>query len=120
MDWYNFGLAQTGTPNGIAALVAAHERYAGGATQVLYADDNLYIMQRTGAGSQPGLVYVLNNRGDGWNGVEVQTQWPNVQFEPVAYGGNDNSQPEAKWTASDGSADFWAAPRGWAVYAPQV
>ena len=28
MDWYNFGLAMTGTPNGIAALVAAHEKYA--------------------------------------------------------------------------------------------
>ena len=26
MDWYNFGLAKTGTPNGIAALVTAHER----------------------------------------------------------------------------------------------
>jgi hypothetical protein len=43
-----------------------------------------------------------------------------VQFEPVAYGGNDPDLPDAKWTTSDGRADFWAAPRGWAVYAPQV
>ena len=102
MDWYNFGLAKTGTPNGIAALVAAHEQYAGGTTQVLYADDNLYIMQRTGAGTQPGLVYVLNNLGDAWNGITVQTQWTNTQFEPVAYGGNDTSQPDSKTTSSDG------------------
>ena len=39
----HFNLAMTGTPNGIAALVAAHEKYAGGATQVLYADDNLRV-----------------------------------------------------------------------------
>lgn len=117
MDWYNFGLAMSGTPNGIAALVAAHEKYAGGPTQVLFADDNLYIMQRIGGSSQPGLIYVLNNFGDAWNGITVQTQWRNVQFEPVAYGGNDTGRPQNKTTAEDGRADFWAGPRGWAVYA---
>jgi alpha-amylase len=117
MDWYNSGLAMTGTPNGIAALVAAHEKYAGGATQVLYSDDNLYIMQRTGSGAQPGLVYVLNNLGSAWNGITVQTQWTNTQFEPVAYGGPDAGRPQDKTTAEDGRVDFWAAPRGWAVYA---
>jgi alpha-amylase len=117
MDWYNYNLAMSGTANGIAALVAAHEKYAGGTTQVLYADDNLYVMQRTGAGPQPGLVYVLNNLGDAWNGITVQTQWPNAQFQPVSYGGQDASRPDAKTTAEDGQADFWAGPRGWAVYA---
>jgi alpha-amylase len=97
--------------------VAAHEQCAGGATQVLYSDDNLYIMQRTGSGAQPGLVYVLNNLGNAWNGITVQTQWSNAQFEPVAYGGSDASRPDAKTTTADGHADFWAAPRGWAVYA---
>jgi alpha-amylase len=120
MDWYNFGLAKASGPNGIAALVAAHERNAGGTTQVLYTDDNLYIMQRTGAGGLPGLVYVLNNLGDAWNGATVQTQWQRVRFEPVAYGGNDASRPDTKMTSAEGHADFWAAPRGWAVYAPQV
>ena len=48
MDWYNFGLAKVGTSNGIAALVAAHEHFAGGATQVLFAGDDVYIMQRVG------------------------------------------------------------------------
>ena len=120
MDWYNFGLAKTGSPNGIAALMAAHERYAGGATQVLYADDNLYVMQRTGAGGPPGLVYVLNNLGDAWNGAIVQTQWQGVRFDPIAYGGNDASRPDSKMTSADGHADFWAGPRGWAVYASQV
>lgn len=119
MDWYTFNLAKTGTANGIAALVAAHERHAGGATDVLYADDDLYVMQRTGAGAQPGLLYVLNNRGDGWKGATVQTRWQGIRFEPIAYGGNDDSRPDGKTTSGDGRADFWAAPRGWAVYAPQ-
>ena len=66
-------------------------------------------MQRTGAGAQPGLVYVLNNLGDAWNGATVQTQWQGVQFQPVAYGGNDTSRPESKTTSADGRADFWAA-----------
>lgn len=119
MDWYNSGLAMTGSPNGIAGLVAAHEKYAGGATQVLYSDDNLYIMQRIGSGSQPGLVYVLNNLGNAWNGITVQTQWTNTHFQPVAYGGQDTGRPDDKTTAEDGRADFWAAPRGWAVYVSQ-
>ena len=119
MDWYNFDLAKVGTPNGIAALVSAHEHFAGGATQVLFTSDDVYIMQRTGDSSHPGLVYVLNNRGDSWNGATVQTQWHDVRFEPLAWGGHDTSRPATKWTSDDGHGDFWAGPRGWALYAPQ-
>jgi len=85
---------------------------------VLYVDDNLYLMQRTGFGQQSGLVFVLNNRGDGWNGTSVQTQWSNQHFVPVAWDGYDQSAPQPKWTDGSGRADFWAAPRGYAVYAP--
>jgi alpha-amylase len=116
MDWYNYGLAKTGTPNGIAALVQAHEQYAGGSSSVLYVDDNLYVMQRGGFGTQNGLIYVLNNRGDGWDGTSVATQWQNADLKPVAWGGQDDSQPDSKHTDSEGRADLWAGPRGWAVY----
>ncbi len=119
MDWYNSGLANVGSANGIAALVAAHEHFAGGTTQVLFAGDDVYIMQRVGDSTHPGLVYVLNNRGDSWNGATVQTQWHDVRFEPVAWGGHDTSRPGSKWTQPDGYGDFWAGPRGWAVYTPQ-
>lgn len=117
-DYFNFGLARTGTPNGIAALVDVHEKYAGGTTQVLYVDDSLYVMQRAGFAGQPGLVFVLNNRGDGWSGRSVQTQWTNHQLKPVAWDGRDQSTPDSKWTDGSGSGDFWAAPRGFAVYVP--
>jgi len=119
MDWYNFGLAGVGSASGIAALVAAHEKFAGGGTQVLFTSDDVYVMQRIGDDSHSGLVYVLNNRGDSWNGARVQTRWNGVRFDPVAWGGHDNRRPDIKWTQNDGYGDFWAGPRGWAVYTPQ-
>jgi alpha-amylase len=118
LDYFNFGMARVGTANGIAALVNVHEKYAGGSTKVLYSDNDLYIMQRSGFGGQPGLVFVLNNRGDRWSGATVQTQWTTRQLAPVAWDGHDQSTPQAKWTDGLGKADFWAAPRGFTVYVP--
>lgn len=115
-DYFGCGLAQRGTPNGIAALVQVHERYAGGNTAVLYVDRDLYIMQRTGFGAQPGLIFVLNNRGDGWAGQSVVSQWRSARLQPMAWYGADRARPDDKWTDSDGRVDVWAAPRGYAVY----
>lgn len=118
-DYFNAGLADAGNANGIAALVNAYRRYAGGTTQVLWVDDDLYIMQRSGYGNQPGLIYVLNNNGDRWKGAWVSTQWRNVALKPVAWWGHaDRSQPETQLCASDGRGQFYAPPRGYAVYAP--
>jgi alpha-amylase len=113
-------LAQEQTPHGIAALVRAHQSYAGGRTQVLFADDDLYVMQRLGYGGQPGLVYILNNRGDAWNGTRVTTRWRDAEFTPVAWWGRtDLNRPEVQRSQSDGSAQFWAPPRGYVVYRPR-
>ncbi len=120
LDYFNYGLARPGSPNGIAALVAAHEQYAGGTTGVLYVDDDLYLIERSGHDRQPGLVFVLNNRGDCWNGAWVRTRWTDTGFQPVAWGGRDESAPQPKRSDGSGWADFWAAPRGYAVYAPQL
>ena len=116
-DYFNFNLALDGTRNGIAALVSAHEKYAGGSTSILYLSDDLYIMQRGGHEGQPGLIYVLNNRGDNWNGALVNTQWRNSEFIPVAWWSRaDMAAPVAQRTDLDGRAQFFAAPRGYAVY----
>jgi alpha-amylase len=118
-DYFNFNLAGRGTPNGIAALISAHEGYAGGTTSVLYADSDLYVTQRGGFGNQPGLIFVLNNRGDVWNGKSVTTQWQARRMKPIAWWGRgDRSMPAEKRTDLNGVADFWAAPRGYAIYAP--
>jgi alpha-amylase len=120
-DYYNFNLALEGTLNGIAALVSAHEKYAAGATNILYLEDDLYIMQRSGFGDQPGLIYVLNNRGDRWNGAWVNTQWRNTELVPVAWWSKvDMAQPIAQRTDVDGRTQLFAGPRGYAVYAPKV
>jgi alpha-amylase len=120
-DYYNFDLALEGTFNGIAALVSVHEKYAAGATSTLYLDDNLYIMQRSGYRGQPGLIYVLNNRGDRWDGQWVHTQWRNVDLVPVAWWSKvDMEQPLIKRTDMEGRAQFFAPPRGFAVYAPKM
>ncbi len=118
-DYYFLGLAREGSKNGIAALVEAHEKFAGGKTQILYADDNLYIMQRGGYGSQTGLILIINNLGNKWNGTNVKTKWVNTKFVSVAFGSNNYaSEPEEKVTDEDGTGDFWAPPRGYSVYVP--
>jgi alpha-amylase len=117
-DYFNYDLALDGTRNGIAALVRAHEKYAGGDTQTLWLDENLYIMQRTGYDDKPGLVYVLNNHGDNWRGGLVNSRWPNTIFEPIAWWSKfDMARPIDQTTDRDGRAHFYAAPRGYAVYA---
>lgn len=118
-DYYNFGLAQRGTPHGIAALVAIHEHYAGGSSSILHADHDLYILQRNGIDDKPGLVLVLNNSGNGWAGAAVKTKWRNRRLFPVAWWSeSDCSAPGDKYTTADGVADLWSGPRGYAVYAP--
>ena len=122
LDYARYGLARSGTANGIDALIAAHEQYAGGVTTNLWADEDLYIMQRGGSGAQAGLVLVLNNRGDGWHGATVRTQWAGRRLVPVAWCGggdaHDNARPADQWTGADGGVELYAAPRGYAVYVP--
>jgi alpha-amylase len=118
-DYFTYDLGKNGTANGIEALIHLHERYAGGKTNILYCDNDLYIMQRSGNETQRGLVFVLNNSAT-WNGREVNTKWPDKQFIPLAWNGrNADTPPENKWTSGSGVSDFWAPPRGYAVYIPQ-
>jgi len=116
-DYFELDLAKPNTANGIDALMQVHEQYANGAKKILYADDDLYIMQREGLDNKPGLVFVLNNRGDQWNGKTVQTKWSSATFIVIAYNSNiNNGIPASKQTNENGIADFWAPPRGYAVY----
>ena len=120
-DYYNLGLGMEQTPNGIAALVKAHELFANGKKEILFADDALYIMQREGDGDLPGLVFVLNNHGDSWKGCNVTTKWPNTHFTAAAWNGNGQPpEPEDKTTDENGMASFWAPPRGYVVYAASL
>src|SRR5581483_1166255 len=117
-DYFNWDLAQPNNQNGIDALIKMHEHHAAGATEVLFVDDDLYVMQRLGNGDRSGLIFVLNNRGD-WNGAWIQTRWNNTRLVPTAWRGrNDISTPQDKWTNESGWVELWAGPRGYAVYVP--
>ena len=124
-DYFNNQLARPGTPNGIDALINVHHNFAGGEANILHADPDLYIMQRSGFESddihQPGLVYVLNNLGDKWSGTEVTTKWPNQKFVPIAWDGHlegSDIVPNERTTDAEGKAEFPAPPRGYCIYVP--
>jgi len=117
-DYFDFGLALEGQESGISALVNIHEQYAGGTTSVLYVDDNLYIMQRSGFDMQKGLIFVLNNR-ESWNGTSVKTEWINTKFVLMAWRGvDDTNTPQNIQTDNNGLAQFWAPTCGYCVYVP--
>jgi alpha-amylase len=117
-DYFTWGLGLPGEVSGIATLVSLHESHAGGEMDVLWLDDDLYIMQRRGTGGQPGLVFVLNNSG-AWHGARVTTNWPGTHMVPAAWrSSSDLGVPGYKWTDGSGASDFWAPPRGYAVYVP--
>jgi len=117
-DYFDWDLAQPDNESGISALIKVHEQNAAGSAQVLFVDDDLYIMQRSGLGNQSGLIFVLNNRGN-WNGAWVQTRWNNTSFVPAAWRGHDDlGVPREKSTNDSGWVDLWAPPRGYAIYVP--
>ncbi len=119
-DYFEHGLACPDDASGIAALVTAHERHAGGTTRVLHVEDDLYVMQREGYGAQRGLVLVLNNRG-AWHRATVRSRWPNARLSPVAWRGRDDANvPDGQRTDAEGTCELWAPPRGYAVYVPDT
>jgi alpha-amylase len=120
-DYFNFRLGREEGADGIAALVKIHEENAGGTTSILYVDDDTYVMQRNGTPTQNGLILVINNSGNSWGGHWVQTKWKSRKFVPAAWGSHQSgvAAPVEKWTQADGWADFYAPPRGYAVYLPQ-
>jgi len=114
-DWFNYGLAQTGKPGGIERLVKIHESHAGGATNILYMNDLLYLMERTGAGSQPGLVFGLNNAG-GTLRQWVQTGFSEKTLQPLAWYGTGATEPQVITTGPGGWCEIEVPSRGYVVY----
>ena len=116
-DYFERNMGLPGQPSGIQALVRCHEEYAHGLKVVRHLGPDLYIMERLGVGYLHGLVFVLNNCPDRWQGAWVQTSKPNARFIPVAWRGKgDINPPFETFTHNEGHGNFWAPPRGYAVY----
>jgi alpha-amylase len=115
-DYFNYGLAQSGDPGGIERLIKVHESHAGGGTAIRYVDDLLYVMERVGIGSQPGLLFALNNSG-GALSQQVQSGFRGTTLRPLAWRGKDAiPQPPAITTDSDGWCQVEVPQRGYVVY----
>jgi alpha-amylase len=116
-DYFNYALAEPGLSGGIERLVQLHESHAGGRTNLLYVDDLLYVMERTGAGAQPGLVFALNNSGEVLR-RRVRTCFREKTLLPLAWRGrNALLTPQEVTTDSDGRCEVEVPPRGYVVYA---
>ncbi|WP_147821114.1 alpha-amylase family glycosyl hydrolase [Salidesulfovibrio onnuriiensis] len=118
-DYFTYGLARPDRPNGIAALVAAHEQYAGGQTRTLWADRDFYAMERLGHETQPGLILAMNNNGGKWRGARVHASRPGACYEPKAWWSEgDIGKPNVQHADGFGHVEIYAPPRGYVVYAP--
>lgn len=115
-DYYRYGLAEPGKPSGIERLVQVHESYAGGGTNILYVDDTFYAIERTGAGTQPGLLFALNNSG-GTIRHSVKTSFNGKPLKPLAWRAKDRIyDPQTITTNGGGWCEIEAPQRGYVVY----
>jgi alpha-amylase len=115
-DYFTYGLAEPGEPSGIERLTQLHESHAGGGTNVLFVDDVLYVMERTGAGTQPGLVFGLDNASGPLKRL-VKTGFSGKTLHPLAWRGRDSvSALQAVTTDGDGWCEIEVPQRGYVVF----
>jgi alpha-amylase len=115
-DWFIYGLDLPGEPSGIERLAQVHESHAGGGTNILYVDDLFYVMERTGADAQPGLLFALNNSG-GTLKARVKTGFTDRTLDPLAWRAKDAVMtPQAVTIDGDGWCEVEAPQRGYVVY----
>ncbi len=129
-DYYNYGLATLGgqSGNGIKQLVWVREKLGQGSPtmQINKSDDGDCIIFSDNAGttSGPGYVTVINDNANNWRGAWVNvsnTYLRNKNLQCYAWyssKGGQNYQPNTKFCDGNGWVEPWAAPRGYAVYAP--
>lgn len=115
-DYYNYGLAKSGNPDGIDQLLWVRHNLADGSSSLLHASSDMYIMQRNGT---PGLVMALNDNPRNTNSATVSTKWANTVLKPYAWGSSkDSSTPSCVTTDGNGNVTISVVPRGYVVYAP--
>ncbi len=115
-DYFNYNLAKSGKPNGIDQLLWVRKNLATGKPTLLYADTNLYVMQRNG---NPGLIVEINNHPTVTKTANILSKWKSAVLKPYAYGSSViNKTPLCLTTSINGNVDISVPPRGYIVYAP--
>jgi alpha-amylase len=120
-DYYNYGLARKGKPDGIDQLLWVRKNLAYGKSSLLHANENLYIMQRHGSqdNDSSGLILLLNNHPENTQTIEIETKWKGALLKAYAWGSSvDDSIPLCVETNEEGITSISVAPRGYVIYAP--
>jgi alpha-amylase len=132
-DYYTYGLATgggagTGWGNGIKQLVWCREKLAAGSPNitVLKSNDGDWIAYQSGgtSASAPGYIVIINDNSSAWKGGAVVTSNSYLKSKTLkAYAwsstvSGQNYAPANQACDASGNVQVWAAPRGYAVYAP--
>jgi alpha-amylase len=122
------GGAGTGWGNGIKQLVWCREKLAAGGPNIsiLKSNDGDFIIYQSSGYSTaaPGYIVIINDNSTAWKGAWVVTSNGYLKSKTLkAYAWSSsktgqNYAPASKYCDASGNVEVWAAPRGYAVYAP--
>ncbi len=91
-------------------LIAIHNSIATGEMEVLYVDDDEYVMKRNGTGTNPGLIlYISINNST--KRRTVSSNWNNVTL--MDYSGNSTYNPTSD---ENGSVTIEAPANGYSIW----
>ncbi|GHA29461.1 alpha-amylase [Salinimicrobium marinum] len=92
-------------------LILIHNTIATGETQILFVDDDEYIMKRAGEGNNPGLILYLNTSGGIKARTNIATGWNSTPV--MDYSGNITY---TSTTSENGAVELRAPANSYAVY----
>lgn len=91
-------------------LILIHNTLATGEVEVLYNDNNEYVMKRKGNGSNPGLIFYMNTSSSAKR-RNVDTDWNNTQL--MDYSGQTTFSPTS---GADGMANLEAPANSYSIW----
>ncbi|MGB7786664.1 MAG: alpha-amylase [Salinimicrobium sp.] len=92
-------------------LIKIHNALAKGEVEVLYVDDDEYIMKRKRTATNPGLILYLNTNGNMKIKNDIDTDWNMAKI--MDYTGNTDYSPV---TDENGMVSLRAPANGYAIY----
>lgn len=92
-------------------LILINNTIAKGDVEILYVDDDEYIMKRARTPSNPGLILYINTNGNAKIKDNIDTDWNLAKI--MDYTGNIDYSP---MTDQDGNVSLRAPANGYAVY----
>lgn len=91
-------------------LIAIHNSLATGEVEILYNDDDEYIMKRGGDGNNPGLVLYINTSGN-TKRRSITTNWNGTRL--LDYSGHSSHSPT---TGENGSVNIEAPGNSYSIW----